>query len=130
MPKIYKKLVEKEAYPTMYASQWFFTLFTNCLPFELLVRIFDCYLLEGEKIIYRVALAILKVNEQQLLNSKHFEDFMENLRNCTKNTKDVQSFLNIAFDFSFSRSHIVFFEQEYQQYLLKNSAILHKMLGY
>jgi hypothetical protein len=130
MPKIYKKLIEKEAYPTMYASQWFFTLYTNCLPFELLVRIFDCYLLEGEKIIYRTALAIMKVNENELLNAKHFEDFMENLRNCTRNIKDIDQFLKIAFDFSLSRNHITYFEQEYQQYLANKNPIIQKLLGY
>ena len=130
LPKIYKKLLKEQAYPTMYASQWFFTLYTNCLPFELLVRIFDCYLLEGEKIIYRIGLAILKSNENELLKVRHFEEFMENLRNCTKNIKDIEQFLKMAFDFSFSRSHIVHFEQQYQQYLLTKNTELQKLLGY
>ena len=53
IPNIDKKLNKYQAYPTMYASQWFFTLFTNCLPFEVIARMFDCYLLEGEKIIFK-----------------------------------------------------------------------------
>ena len=32
-----------------------------------LVRIWDLYLLEGQKTIYRVAIAILKLNEDKLL---------------------------------------------------------------
>ena len=130
MPKIYKKLVEKEAYPTMYASQWFFTLYTNCLPFEIIVRIFDCYLLEGEKIIYRAALAILKLNEDDLLKAKHFESFMENLRNCTNKIKDVEEFLKTAFKFSFSRNDIIKHEQMYQYQLINNNKELSKILGY
>ena len=130
LPKIYQKLLKHEAYPTMYASQWFFTLYTNCLPFDLLVRIFDCYLLEGEKIIYRIGLAILKINENELLKVKHFEEFMENLRNCTKNIKDIDKFLKMAFDFSFSRNHILYYEQQYQQYLLTKNPELQKLLGY
>ena len=130
LPKIYNKLLKEEAYPTMYASQWFFTLYTNCLPFELLVRIFDCYLLEGEKIIYRIGLAILKSNETELLKRKHFEEFMESLRNCTKNIKDIDQFLKMAFDFSFSRNHILHFEQQYQQKLLTKNPEIQKLLGY
>lgn len=130
MPKIYEKLLEKEAYPTMYASQWFFTLFTNCLPFEVCVRIFDCYFLEGEKIIFRVALAILKLNEEQLLKAKHFETFMENLRNTTNNIKDPDVLLDTAFDFSLSRTHIYKYEQEYQKLLTNNNKELSKLLGY
>ena len=129
MPKLYNKLKEKESYPTMYASQWFFTLFTNCLPFEVVVRIFDCYLLEGEKIIYRIALAILKLNEKELLNSKHFETFMENLRNSTNKIKKPEELLKTAFDFSFSRNDITRYEQLYQQKLTNNKEELFKLLG-
>lgn len=130
MPKIFQKLIEKEAYPTMYASQWFFTLFTNCLPFEICVRIFDCYFLEGEKIIYRVALAILKLNEEKLLKSKHFETFMENLRNTTNNVKNPDLLLETAFDFSLSRNHINQYEQEYKKLVINNNKELNKLLGY
>ena len=66
MPKIYNKLIELNIFPTMYASQWFFTCFANCLPFNIVVRIFDCYLLEGEKIIYRIALALFKLKEKNI----------------------------------------------------------------
>ena len=130
MPKIYKKLIDKEAYPTMYASQWFFTLFTNCLPFKVIVRIFDCYLLEGEKIIFRAALAILKLNEDELIRAKHFETFMESLRNCTNKIKDPELFLKTAFKFSFSRNDMSYYEQQYQYNLVNNNKELNKLLGY
>ena len=70
MPKIYEKLINKKIYPTMYASQWFVTCYTNCLPFDVVVRVFDCYLLEGEKILYRVALALFKLKEIEIIKFK------------------------------------------------------------
>jgi hypothetical protein len=130
MPKIYKKLIEKEVHPTMYASQWFFTCFTNCFPFELVVRIFDCYLLEGEKIIYRIALAIIKSKEAELLKAKHFESLMEHLKNATSEIKDPGQLLDTAFNFSFSRNHINNYEQQYQKALANKDKELIKMLGY
>ena len=130
MPKIYKKLYDKEVHPTMYASQWFFTCFTNCFPFEMVVRIFDCYLLEGEKIIYRVALAIFKSKEEELLKAKHFETLMESLKNATSDIKNPDELLNTAFSFSFSRNHIKNFEQQYQKALANKDKELIKMLGY
>ena len=130
MPKIYEKLIEFNIYPTMYASQWFFTLFTNCLPFEVIARIFDCYLLEGEKIIFRVALAILKLNENALLNAKGFESFMSELRLCPSKIKNAEVLLKTAFSFSLSRNHINNHEQNYAKLLLNNKEELQKLLGY
>lgn len=43
--------------------QWFMTLFTYNFPFAVVVRIWDAVLSEGWKVIFRVALALLKTNE-------------------------------------------------------------------
>ena len=128
VPKIYNKLKEKEVVPTMYASQWFFTLFTNTFPFEIIVRIFDCFFLEGEKIIYRIALAIFKIREKKLLKTKSFETLMENIRNATNNI-EVEELLKTAFEFSLSRKHIKNFEKEYFEEMKKNNDKLKLILG-
>ena len=130
MPKLYKKLIDKGVHPTMYASQWFFTCFTNSFPFEVIVRIFDCYLLEGEKIIFRTALAIFKLKENELLKARHFESFMETLKNATTDIRDPEILLKTAFDFSLSRNHIIYYEQQYNQGLINNNEELKKILGY
>ncbi|KAL4074944.1 rab-GTPase-TBC domain-containing protein [Scleroderma yunnanense] len=46
---------------------WFLSLFTDCLPIETLFRIWDIFLVDGLDVLYRVALAILRINEQELL---------------------------------------------------------------
>ena len=43
------------------------TIFSNNVPLELTLRIWDVFFIEGQKIIYRVALAVLKINEKYLL---------------------------------------------------------------
>lgn len=48
----------------MYASRWFITLFADYFPMNLVVRILDIYLMEGRKILYRIALAIFKLLEK------------------------------------------------------------------
>jgi len=47
----------------MYASQWFLTMFAIYFPIEIVVNLWDIMLVEGRKTIFRVALAILKLNE-------------------------------------------------------------------
>ena len=130
MPKIYEKLIEYNIYPTMYASQWFFTCFANCLPFNVVVRIFDCYLLEGEKIIFRIALALFKLKEKEILNEHTFESIMEILRNATRGVINEEELLKIAFDFSLSRNDIRYYEYIYQQLSITNNEELQQLLGY
>ena len=130
MPKIYEKLIEYNIYPTMYASQWFFTCFANCLPFNAVVRIFDCYLLEGEKIIFRIALALFKLKEKEILNEHTFESIMEILRNATRGVINEEELLKIAFDFSLSRNDIRYYEYIYQQLSITNNEELQQLLGY
>ena len=61
----------------MYAitSQWFPTLYVVYFPIDIVVRIWDMYLIEGRKTLFRVALAILKVNEKAILNEQN-DDMM------------------------------------------------------
>lgn len=40
------------------------TLFAVYFPIEIVVRIWDVFLVEGRKTIFRLALAILKINEK------------------------------------------------------------------
>ena len=130
MPKIYEKLIKNNIYPTMYASQWFFTCYTNCFPFDIIVRIFDSYLLEGEKIIYRIALAIFKLKENEILKEKNFETIMEVLKNSVNDIKNANELLETAFDFSLSRNDIYHYHYLYQQYLKTNNDKLTLLLGY
>ena len=53
--------------PEMYITDYIMTFFTGVLNFEQVSRIFDIYIFEGDKIIYRAALAIQKINEKELL---------------------------------------------------------------
>ena len=130
MPKIYDKLVEFNINPTMYASQWFFTCFSNCLSFNIVVRIFDCFLLEGEKIIYRVALALFKLKENSLLKAKSFETLMEKMKTLTKEIKSPDILLETVFRFSLSREHIKKLEMEYLNLDEKENKEVNDLLGY
>jgi hypothetical protein len=60
----------------MYASQWFLSFFATNLKYETMIRIVDVFLLEGHKVFYKVAIAILKLNEEKILNAKQLEDIM------------------------------------------------------
>ncbi|ORY85608.1 hypothetical protein BCR37DRAFT_391377 [Protomyces lactucae-debilis] len=46
---------------------WFLSIFTDCLPAELLFRCFDILFLEGHAFLFAVAITILRINEKALL---------------------------------------------------------------
>ena len=51
IPKVYNVFKKNDIIPFSYASEWFLCLFSRSLKFNSLVRIFDCFILEGYKII-------------------------------------------------------------------------------
>lgn len=73
MPTLYKHLNKEMFEPSMYITPWFMTLCSSNMPIQLTLRIWDIYFLEGNKILYRIAMAVLKLNEKELLNSS-FEE--------------------------------------------------------
>jgi len=68
LPKIHKRFNEVGFIPPMYASQWFMTIFVVDFPIETVVRIWDIFIIEGRKVIYRIALAVFKFMEKRLLD--------------------------------------------------------------
>mmetsp|Transcript_49928 Transcript_49928/g.97938 ORF Transcript_49928/g.97938 Transcript_49928/m.97938 type:complete len:506 (-) Transcript_49928:274-1791(-) len=65
----YFEKMEKEAgHPwTTFTISWFMTLFAAKLPFDCVLRVWDILLHEGVKIVFRVALFILKRAEKEIL---------------------------------------------------------------
>ena len=51
----------------MYASPWFLTLFASVLSLNVAFRVLDLLLVEGREIIFKVGLALLETNQEQLL---------------------------------------------------------------
>lgn len=68
IPEVYNHLEAQMFRVSMFASRWFMTLYTRDFPFEVLVRIWDIYLWEGPKILFRVALALVKLLKGQTLS--------------------------------------------------------------
>jgi hypothetical protein len=105
LPNIYEHFRKNNVHPSMYACQWFISIFSVNFRFDTLVRIFDVFLLEGVKILYRFALAVLKLNEEKLLKARMFEDIMSLFKGLYENIT-VDDLMNKAFKFSISREHL------------------------
>ncbi|XP_075063027.1 EVI5-like protein isoform X4 [Mixophyes fleayi] len=52
---------------SMYASSWFLTLFLTTFPLPVATRVFDIFIYEGLEVIFRVGMALLTVNQSELM---------------------------------------------------------------
>ncbi|KAL0945356.1 hypothetical protein HGRIS_000854 [Hohenbuehelia grisea] len=66
-PKLHAHLADFGIDLPAICFSWFLSLFTDCLPVETLFRVWDVFLMDGLDVLFRVALAILRSNEQELL---------------------------------------------------------------
>ncbi|XP_027563882.1 EVI5-like protein, partial [Neopelma chrysocephalum] len=52
---------------SMYASSWFLTLFLTTFPLPVATRVFDVFMDEGLEVVFRVGLALLQLNQAELV---------------------------------------------------------------
>lgn len=59
LPKVSRYFQRENIEISMFATQWIMTVFSSTFPFELVVRVWDVFLVEGWKVVYRVVIALL-----------------------------------------------------------------------
>uniref|UniRef100_A0ABK0LXV4 ADP-ribosylhydrolase like 1 n=1 Tax=Rattus norvegicus TaxID=10116 RepID=A0ABK0LXV4_RAT len=69
---------------TLLVSRWFICLFVDILPVETVLRIWDCLFNEGSKIIFRVALTLIKQHQEFILEASSVPDICDKFKQITK----------------------------------------------
>ncbi|CAG8492126.1 5802_t:CDS:2 [Cetraspora pellucida] len=82
---------------TLVTSHWFLTLYINILPIETLLRVWDCFFYEGNKILFRVALAILRLNEEKILAVDDPMEVFQVVQNMPKKLIDCHKLIDVCF---------------------------------
>ncbi|EIW67400.1 hypothetical protein TREMEDRAFT_11606, partial [Tremella mesenterica DSM 1558] len=70
LPKVDEKLSEVGLDLASLTFGWFLSLFTDCLPVETLFRVWDVFFVEGHASLFRIAIAILRLAEPDILASE------------------------------------------------------------
>ncbi|KAK2857349.1 hypothetical protein Q7C36_005268 [Tachysurus vachellii] len=82
-------------------SDWIMWIFAD-LPFSYAVRVLDVYLVEGYKVLYRVALALLSLYKVSVSSRvAHVEDFKQDMKSFVENVSrhsSVEALLQRAFN--------------------------------
>ncbi|KAG9343305.1 hypothetical protein JZ751_014286 [Albula glossodonta] len=67
LPELHLHFQAQSFHTSMYASSWFLTIFLTSFPLPVATRIFDIFMCEGLEIVFRVGLAILQMNQTELM---------------------------------------------------------------
>ncbi|XP_075012388.1 ecotropic viral integration site 5 protein homolog isoform X8 [Calonectris borealis] len=79
LPELYVHFQSQSFHTSMYASSWFLTIFLTTFPLPIATRIFDIFMSEGLEIVFRVGLAVLQMNQAELLQLD-MEGMLQRLR--------------------------------------------------
>ncbi|XP_070195586.1 TBC1 domain family member 2B-like [Littorina saxatilis] len=97
LPKLTTHLEQHDVDLSLYTFNWFLTIFVdNVLP-ETFLRIWDAFLYEGSKMLFRFALAFLKYAEEEILTLKEAPHIYRYMRMLGEKVNNVKKITHIAF---------------------------------
>ncbi|KAE8676881.1 Ypt/Rab-GAP domain of gyp1p superfamily protein isoform 4 [Hibiscus syriacus] len=103
LPKLGDHFSREMINPSMYASQWFITVFSYSFPFPLALQIWDVFLFEGIKTVFKVGLALLKYCHDDLIHLS-FEKLVHGLHNFPEDSMKPDILLPMAYSIKESQS--------------------------
>uniref|UniRef100_T1JCJ1 USP6 N-terminal-like protein n=1 Tax=Strigamia maritima TaxID=126957 RepID=T1JCJ1_STRMM len=79
LPKLKKHLDKYEVSASLYTLKWFFQCFLDRVPFTLTLRLWDVYVLDGERVLTAMSYNLLKMHRRQLMK-RGMEDMVHYLQ--------------------------------------------------
>ncbi|KAF9426075.1 hypothetical protein BGZ94_006966 [Podila epigama] len=108
---------------TLVTSHWFLTLFINILPVESILRVWDCFFYEGRKILFRMALTILRLHEAEISKIDDPLEVFQVVQNIPKRLIDCHKLMEACFkrmgSFDLTTRDI---DRRYEQFRAKRKA--------
>jgi len=101
LKKVYTHLTTLNIAPSFFITQWCLELFFTHLPFELLMRFMDLFLLEGSNLLYAMSLALLQLNQDKLLACTDMEGINDILKGNPAEGLDFEALLKAALNKKF-----------------------------
>ncbi|XP_008260670.4 TBC1 domain family member 2A isoform X2 [Oryctolagus cuniculus] len=98
LPRLMAHLGQQQVDLSLITFNWFLVVFADSLISDILLRVWDAFLYEGTKVVFRYALAIFKYNEKQILRLQDGLEIYQYLRLFTKTICDGRKLTSIAFN--------------------------------
>uniref|UniRef100_A0A915K2K3 Rab-GAP TBC domain-containing protein n=1 Tax=Romanomermis culicivorax TaxID=13658 RepID=A0A915K2K3_ROMCU len=97
MPKVSSHLKALEVDLSLFTFNWFLTIFVDSFVHSTYLNIWDSFLYEGNKVLFRFALAILKINENEIIACKSSSALHSCLSNLGENSINFEKLSQVAF---------------------------------
>ena len=117
LPELFDHFQENEILPEHYLLEWFMTLYTRNIYFDLALRIWDIYMIEGIVALYKTAIVIFCLHEKEYLQME-FSDIMNHLKNLENNKYNEDNFIESMKNVKFDDKIISKIHQLNEEYLL------------
>lgn len=98
LPKLMAHLGQHRVDLSFITFNWFLVVFADSLISNILLQVWDAFLYEGIKVVFRYALAIFKYNEEEILRLQDSLEIYQYLRFFTKTICNSRKLMDIAFN--------------------------------
>lgn len=79
----------------MHYSFRFLTLFASVVHTRVLLRIWDCFFLDGSIILFKITLGMLKLNEQSLQQLQNSAEIFNSLSDIPSQLQDIENLFKV-----------------------------------
>ncbi|WAR03786.1 TB10B-like protein [Mya arenaria] len=82
-PPIYKHLKKHKVEPILYMTEWFMCVYSRTLPWASVLRVWDMFLCEGVKVVFRVGMVLVRLSlgsQEHLTSSPGMYETLEKIR--------------------------------------------------
>lgn len=122
LPKLKKHFDQYNMDSILYSLKWFFVIFIERIPFSLCLRVWDIYLLDGERVVTAMAYTILRLHKNKILKLKDMDLIVQYLQ--------VRIGVILDEHFLFNKNVILFSDKLILIFLIAFQTKLHIDFGY
>ncbi|KAL8197000.1 UNVERIFIED_CONTAM: TBC1 domain member 2B [Gekko kuhli] len=97
LPRLHAHLEQHRVDSSLITFNWFLVVFVDSVVSDVLFKIWDSFLYEGPKVIFRFALALFKFKEEEILKLQDSTSIFKYLRYFTRTILDARKLISIAF---------------------------------
>ncbi|XP_046508812.1 TBC1 domain family member 2B isoform X2 [Equus quagga] len=97
LPRLHTHFEQYKVDYTLITFNWFLVVFVDSVVSDILFKIWDSFLYEGPKVIFRFALALFKYKEEEILKLQDSMSIFKYLRYFTRTILDARKLISISF---------------------------------
>nr|XP_024661680.1 TBC1 domain family member 2A-like [Maylandia zebra] len=98
LPRLASHFEDHNIDVSLVTFNWFLVVFVESLPSDILMPLWDAFLYEGTKVIFRYTLALFKYKEDDILKIHDSVEIYQYLRFFTKTVSNARKLTSIAFN--------------------------------